>query len=152
MIVHIYSDGACLGNPGFGGWGAILRAGGREKELSGAAADTTNNRMELTAVICALSALKRPSQVIVATDSTYVKDGAEKWLRSWRRNGFRTSGKKPVKNQDLWLRLDELLQAHQVKWEWIKGHAGHPYNERADALAARAAGELKESLKESPVE
>ena len=137
-IVDIYTDGACSGNPGPGGWGAILRYGENEKELSGGAAETTNNRMELSAAIEALRALKRPSRVRIHTDSTYVKDGITKWIINWKRNGWRTAAKKPVKNIDLWQDLDEALKDHDVEWHWVKGHAGHPENERADALARSA--------------
>ena len=137
-IVEIYTDGACSGNPGPGGWGAILRYGENEKELSGGAAETTNNRMELSAAIEALRALKRPSRVRIHTDSTYVKDGITKWIVNWKRNGWRTAAKKPVKNVDLWQDLDDALKDHDVEWHWVKGHAGHSENERADALARSA--------------
>lgn len=138
IIVEIYTDGACSGNPGPGGWGAILRYGENEKELSGGAAETTNNRMELSAAIEALRALKRPSRVRIYTDSTYVKDGITKWIVNWKRNGWRTAAKKPVKNVDLWQDLYDALKDHDVEWHWVKGHAGHPENERADALARSA--------------
>lgn len=134
-LVEIYSDGACRGNPGPGGWGVLLRAKGAEKELYGGEADTTNNRMELTAVIRALEALKCPSRVRLYTDSQYVQKGISEWVRSWKRRSWRTAGRKPVKNIDLWQRLDELNGVHAVEWRWVKGHAGHPENERADALA-----------------
>ena len=134
-LVEVYSDGACRGNPGPGGWGVLLRANGTEKELYGGEADTTNNRMELTAVIRALEALKRPSRVRLTTDSQYVQKGISEWVRSWKRRGWRTADRKAVKNLDLWLRLDELNGVHAVEWRWVKGHAGHPENERADALA-----------------
>jgi ribonuclease HI len=134
-IVEVYSDGACRGNPGPGGWGVLLRSGGLEKELWGGEADTTNNRMELTAVIRALEALKRPSRVRVYTDSQYVQKGISEWVHSWKRRGWRTADKKPVKNIDLWKRLDELAAVHAVEWHWVKGHAGHTENERADRLA-----------------
>ena len=134
-VVDIYSDGACRGNPGPGGWGALLRARGAEKELWGGEAQTTNNRMELTAVIRALEALKRPSRVRLHTDSQYVQKGISEWIRSWKRNGWRTADKKPVKNADLWRELDALAQQHRIEWFWVKGHAGHPENERADRLA-----------------
>ena len=134
-LVEIYSDGACRGNPGPGGWGALLRFRNAEKELWGGEAQTTNNRMELTAVIRALEALERPSRVRVVTDSQYVQKGISEWLPSWKRRGWRTADKKPVKNDDLWKQLDELNSRHQVEWQWVKGHAGHPENERADALA-----------------
>jgi ribonuclease HI len=134
-VVEIYSDGACRGNPGPGGWGALLRANGLEKELYGGEADTTNNRMELTAAIRALEALKRPSQVKLYTDSIYVMKGITTWIRDWKRRGWRTADKKPVKNEDLWRQLDEVAARHRVEWHWVKGHAGHPENERADELA-----------------
>ena len=137
-IVEIFSDGACRGNPGPGGWGALLRtkgAKGAEKELWGGEPDTTNNRMELTAAIRALEALKRPSRVRLYTDSQYVLKGISEWIRDWKRRGWRTAGKKPVKNIDLWQQLDELAARHEVEWHWVKGHAGHPENERADQLA-----------------
>jgi len=135
-----YTDGACSGNPGPGGWGALLQAKTgdavvKERELKGGEADTTNNRMELLAAINALGALERPSTITVVTDSAYVKGGITEWLRSWKRNNWRTATKKPVKNEDLWRRLDEAAARHQVTWTWVKGHAGHPENERADALA-----------------
>jgi ribonuclease HI len=134
-VVEIFSDGACRGNPGPGGWGVLLRAKGAEKELWGGEADTTNNRMELMAVIRALEALKRRSKVRVYTDSQYVQKGISDWVHSWKRRDWRTAGKKPVKNVDLWKRLDELAAQHDVQWHWVKGHAGHPENERADRLA-----------------
>ena len=134
-VVEIYSDGACRGNPGPGGWGVLLRARGAEKELWGGEADTTNNRMELTAVIRALEALKRPSRVRLYTDSQYVQKGISLWIRQWRRRGWRTTDRKPVKNIDLWQRLDELAAVHDVEWHWVRGHAGHIENERADRLA-----------------
>ncbi|HEX6320863.1 MAG TPA: ribonuclease HI [Burkholderiales bacterium] len=135
--VEIFSDGACRGNPGPGGWGALLRARGVEKELWGGEAATTNNRMELTAVIRALEALKRPSRVRLFTDSQYVQKGISEWIHSWKRRGWRTADKKAVKNADLWRELDELAQKHKIEWHWVKGHAGHPENERADRLANR---------------
>ncbi len=135
--VEIYADGACRGNPGPGGWGAILRSGGREREIFGGEAQTTNNRMELTAVIEALSALTKPSKVRVYTDSQYVQKGISEWIHNWKRRGWLTADKKPVKNVDLWRRLDEIAGGHEVEWHWVKGHAGHPENERADALANR---------------
>ena len=141
-IVEIFTDGACSGNPGPGGWGALLRMSGHEKELFGGEADTTNNRMELTAVIRALEALKRPVHARVHTDSQYVQKGISEWIHNWKRNGWRTADKKPVKNADLWQRLDELTGQHRIKWSWVKGHAGHSGNERADALANRAMDEL----------
>jgi ribonuclease HI len=136
--VQIFTDGACSGNPGPGGWGALLRAGGKEKELSGGEAATTNNRMELMAAISALEALKRPCRVEIYTDSNYVKDGITRWIHKWRRNGWRTADRKPVKNADLWQRLDTLMGTHDVDWRWVRGHAGHVENERADQLARDA--------------
>ena len=133
--IEIYTDGACSGNPGPGGWGAILRDGEHEKELSGGEDETTNNRMELMAAISALEELEFPSQVDLHTDSTYVKDGITKWIHNWKRNGWKTAAKKPVKNVDLWKRLQAALSRHDVLWHWVKGHAGHPDNERADELA-----------------
>ena len=134
--VEIYTDGACSGNPGPGGWGAVLYYGGHAKELCGGdAGPTTNNRMELTAAIEALDALTRPSSVRVHTDSTYVRGGITSWLHGWKRNGWRTADKKPVKNADLWQRLDTAASRHRVEWHWVKGHAGDPGNERADQLA-----------------
>ena len=134
-IVEIYSDGACRGNPGPGGWGVLLRAKGKEKELWGGEAATTNNRMELTAAIRALEALKRPSRVQLYTDSLYVLKGISEWLPGWKRKGWVTADKKPVKNVDLWKQLEELNALHEVEWKWVRGHAGHPENERADRLA-----------------
>ncbi len=135
-IVEIYTDGACSGNPGPGGWGAVLRYGSHERELHGGEApETTNNRMELTAAIEALDALTRPSTVVLHTDSTYVRGGITSWLAGWKRNGWRTADKKPVKNADLWQRLDTAAARHDVEWRWVKGHAGDPGNERADQLA-----------------
>ena len=134
-IVEIFTDGACSGNPGPGGWGAILRFGDHEKELHGGEANSTNNRMELTAAIEALRALTRPCQVVLTTDSVYVKDGITKWIHGWLKNGWKTAAKKPVKNAELWQELWQEVQRHQVDWRWIKGHAGHDENERADALA-----------------
>ncbi len=138
-VVEIFTDGACSGNPGPGGWAAILRFRGEQKELTGGERETTNNRMEMMAAIAALEALKRPSQVEITTDSTYVKDGITRWIHGWKKNGWKTSAKKPVKNQDLWQRLDQALAPHQVEWHWVRGHEGHPENERADALARQAA-------------
>jgi ribonuclease HI len=134
-VVEIYSDGACRGNPGPGGWGALLRFNKQEKELWGGEAATTNNRMELMAAIMGLEALKRPCNVRLWTDSIYVKDGVTKWIHGWKRNGWRTADKKPVKNMELWQRLDAARASHQVEWRWVKGHSGHPENERADQLA-----------------
>jgi len=134
-VVEIYSDGACRGNPGPGGWGALIRLGSSEKEISGGEAATTNNRMELTAVIRALEALTRPSTVHIYTDSKYVQQGISTWIHGWKRNGWKTAAKEPVKNKDLWIELDELRKKHEIEWRWVKGHAGHPENERADALA-----------------
>jgi len=136
-VVEIFSDGACRGNPGPGGWGALLRYNGSEKELFGGEAATTNNRMELTAVIRALEALKLPSRVRVYTDSQYVQKGISEWISGWKRRGWRTADKKAVKNEDLWRELDALAARHEIEWHWVKGHAGHPENERADALANR---------------
>lgn len=137
--VEIATDGACKGNPGPGGWGAVIRSGRHEKDLSGGEAETTNNRMELTAVIEALNALKRPCHVILSTDSRYVMDGLTKWIHGWRRNGWKTAAKKPVKNADLWQALVAAAERHRIEWVWVKGHAGHPDNERADKLASDAA-------------
>ena len=133
--VVIYTDGACSGNPGPGGWGVVLRWNGTEKELHGGDPQTTNNRMELMAAIQALEALNRPSQVQLHTDSTYLLNGITKWIAAWQRNGWRTSARKPVKNEDLWRRLVEAMNGHEVRWLWVKGHAGEEGNERADALA-----------------
>lgn len=133
--VEVFTDGACKGNPGPGGWGAILRAKGRELELMGAESLTTNNRMELTAAIEALTALKRPCAVRLTTDSVYVRDGISKWVHGWQRNGWRTADRKPVKNADLWQALIAAAAPHRVDWQWVKGHSGHPENERADQLA-----------------
>jgi ribonuclease HI len=133
--VEVYADGACKGNPGPGGWGVLLRAGGRERELHGGEPATTNNRMELTAVIRALESLEARSRVRLYTDSQYVQKGITEWIHDWKRRGWRTAGRKPVKNVDLWMRLDELARGHEVEWHWVRGHAGHPENERADALA-----------------
>jgi ribonuclease HI len=136
--VAIFTDGACKGNPGPGGWGAILRFGGQEKELNGAEKLTTNNRMELQAAIQALKALTKPCSVDLTTDSVYVRDGITKWVIGWQRNGWKTADKKPVKNDDLWQALLAAARPHQVRWHWVKGHAGHAENERADALANAA--------------
>jgi ribonuclease HI len=137
--VEIFTDGACKGNPGPGGWGAILRASGKERELSGGESPTTNNRMELMAAIEALNALKRPCHVQLWTDSNYVRDGITKWIHGWRRNGWKTADKKPVKNAELWQALLDAAAPHRIDWHWVKGHAGHPENERADALASAEA-------------
>jgi ribonuclease HI len=135
--VEIWTDGACSGNPGPGGWGAILCYNGHERELSGGEEETTNNRMELMAAIIALETLKRPCPIDLHTDSAYVKNGITSWIHNWKAKNWRTAGKKPVKNVDLWQRLDEALQRHQVEWHWVKGHAGNPMNERADELARK---------------
>ncbi len=136
--VEIWTDGGCKGNPGPGGWGAILKYKGEVKELKGGEAHTTNNRMELMAAITALETLKRPCEVIVHTDSQYVRNGVTSWLANWKRNGFRTADKSPVKNEDLWRRLDEARAEHKIDWRWVRGHAGNPMNERADQLATEA--------------
>ncbi len=141
-VVEIYSDGACRGNPGPGGWGALLRYDGHEREIHGGEAHTTNNRMELMAVIRALESLKRPCRVRVTTDSQYVKKGISEWLPNWKRRSWRTSAGKPVKNADLWQRLDELASPHEIEWCWVRGHDGHAENERADRLANRGIDEL----------
>ena len=141
--VEIFTDGACSGNPGPGGWGAILRYRGTEKELKGGESPTTNNRMEMMAAIQALEALKRPMAVVLYTDSRYLHDGITRYLPVWKQNGWRTADKKPVKNTDLWQRLDQAVRAHDITWQWVKGHAGHPENERADALARAAIVELR---------
>ncbi len=143
-VVEIFTDGACAGNPGPGGWGAILRYGEKEKEMFGFSRMTTNNRMELLAAIYALEALKRPSKVELTTDSSYVKDGITKWLENWKRNGWRKADKKPVLNRDLWMRLDAVAARHRIVWHWIRGHQGHRENERADRLAT---GAIKKGLK-----
>ena len=141
--VEIYTDGACSGNPGPGGWGALLRLGEKEKELCGGEAETTNNRMELTAAIEALNALKRACEIDLYTDSQYVKGGVTGWMHNWKRNGWKTAAKKPVKNEDLWRILDEAIQRHDIKWHWVKGHAGHEGNERADQLANKGMAPFK---------
>ena len=140
--VEAFTDGGCRGNPGLGGWGAVLRFGTYEKELKGSESETTNNRMELMAAISALTALSEPCSVVLTTDSTYVKDGITKWIRNWKANGWRTAAKKPVKNKDLWQQLDVQCLHHTVDWRWVKGHAGHEGNERADALANQAMDEV----------
>jgi len=137
--VRVWTDGACLGNPGPGGWGALLRWNGHERELSGSETQTTNNRMELMAAIQALESLKRPCSVVLVTDSQYVRKGIIEWMSNWKRNGWKTASKKPVKNDDLWRRLDRAVRRHDVDWRWVKGHSGHPENERADELATTAA-------------
>ena len=139
---EIYTDGACRGNPGRGGWGAVLRYKGHEKTLYGAEPLTTNNRMELMAAIRALESLKRPCRVRLTTDSQYVQKGITEWMVNWKRNGWKTAAKKPVKNADLWQRLDTAISGHQIQWEWVKGHSGHPENELADELANKAIDEL----------
>lgn len=141
--IKIYADGGCRGNPGLGGWGVLLQCGSQEKELYGGEAHTTNNRMELTAVIRAVEALKRASKAEVHTDSQYVQKGITLWIHGWKKNGWQTASKQPVKNADLWQQLDALAKTHQITWIWVKGHAGHVGNERADALANRAMDELK---------
>ncbi|CAG9932205.1 ribonuclease HI [Candidatus Nitrotoga arctica] len=147
-IVEIYTDGACKGNPGVGGWGALLQIMGKERELCGGEAHTTNNRMELLAAIRALEALKRPCRVVLHTDSKYVQQGISIWVHNWKQRGWKTADKKPVKNEDLWRTLDELANKHHVQWVWIKGHAGHDGNERADELANRGIEQLlNESMK-----
>jgi ribonuclease HI len=143
-VVDAFTDGACSGNPGPGGWGAILRWRGQEREISGGEAQTTNNRMEMMAAISALETLKRPTVVRIHTDSTYVKDGIQKWLPAWKKRGWKTADKKPVKNVDLWQRLEAAANRHAVSWHWVRGHSGHPENERADALARAAITTLRE--------
>ena len=143
--VRAFTDGACSGNPGPGGWGAVLQFGDHERELRGGAADTTNNRMELTAAIEALRALRESCKVSLTTDSTYVKDGITQWLANWKRNGWKTAAKKPVKNQDLWQALDHESARHAIDWCWVKGHSGHPENERADRLANLGMDEVRDT-------
>jgi len=138
-IVHIFTDGACKGNPGPGGWGVVMRWNGEERELAGGEIETTNNRMELTAAIMALNALKRPCNVTLTTDSVYVMDGITKWIHGWKKNGWRNASRQPVKNVDLWQALDEAAARHEIEWFWVKGHDGHPENERADELASQQA-------------
>ncbi len=140
--VTIFTDGACSGNPGPGGWGALLLFNGEEKELTGGEFETTNNRMELMAAIQGLQALKKPCQVRLVTDSNYVKEGITTWIHNWKKNGWRTAGKKPVKNADLWQDLDTAIARHDITWEWVRGHTGHPENERADALANQGMAEF----------
>jgi len=147
--VVIYTDGACSGNPGPGGWGAILTFGDREKELKGGELNTTNNRMELMAAISALEALKRPCRVDLHTDSQYLRNGVMSYLEKWKRNGWRTADKKPVKNIDLWKRLDAALGTHQIRWHWLRGHAGHAMNERADDLAREAIADIRAATKDA---
>ncbi len=142
-IVHAFTDGACSGNPGPGGWGVVMRWGDHEKELFGGESDTTNNRMELMAAISALESLTRRSTVVVTTDSTYVRNGIMTWVKNWKRRNWMTSARQPVKNVDLWKRLDEAASQHDVTWEWVKGHSGHPENERADELARRGIADLR---------
>jgi ribonuclease HI len=136
--VEVFTDGACSGNPGPGGWAAILRWNSHERELSGGEAATTNNRMEMMAAIAALEALTRPAKVVLHTDSTYLRDGITSWIAGWKLNGWRTAGRKPVRNRDLWERLDQAITRHDTTWRWVRGHTGHPENERADALARAA--------------
>ena len=137
-VLEIYTDGACRGNPGVGGWGAILKYDNKIKEINGFSKETTNNIMELSAVINALKELNRTCDIIITTDSNYVKDGITKWIHNWKKNGWKTANKKPVKNKELWLELDNLVTQHHINWKWIKGHSGHPENERADQLANQA--------------
>ena len=141
--VEIFTDGACKGNPGPGGWGAILRYGTTEKEIYGASKNTTNNIMELTAVIESLKNLNKPCELIITTDSKYVKNGITEWIHNWKKNGWRTAAKKEVKNKELWIELASLIQIHSISWDWVKGHSGHPENERADLLANVAIEKLK---------
>ena len=142
QVIEIYTDGACKGNPGPGGWGALLRMNEHEKELYGGEADTTNNRMELMAAIMAMESLTRPCKVALTTDSQYVKNGINQWMDNWKKRGWKTADKKPVKNQDLWKRLDAALKDHEVEWHWVRGHTGHPENERADELANKGILEI----------
>jgi len=142
-VVEIFTDGACRGNPGPGGWGVVMRSGKHEKELYGGEANTTNNRMEMTAVVNALQALKKPSDVTLTTDSQYVRKGITEWIANWKKNGWKTAAKKPVKNADLWQLIDASAATHTIRWEWVKGHSGHPENERVDALANRGIDEMK---------
>ena len=145
--VEIYTDGACSGNPGPGGWGVVLRWKDHEKELSGGEPETTNNRMEMMAAIQGLESLNRGVAVSLYTDSTYLRDGITKWIHGWKKNGWKTAAKKPVKNVDLWQRLEEAIEGHAVDWHWVKGHAGHPENERADEIARLATAQVADSLK-----
>lgn len=144
-LIEIWTDGACSGNPGPGGWGALMISGEHEKELFGGEAETTNNRMEMMAAIQALSALKGPSKVRLHTDSTYLKDGLTKWIHGWKRNGWKTAAKKPVKNKDLWQMLEEATRRHDIEWVWVKGHAGDPGNERADELARAGIDQIRQA-------
>jgi ribonuclease HI len=145
-VVHIYTDGSCLGNPGPGGYGVIIEYGSVHKELAAGFRLTTNNRMELLAVIVGLEALKRPCSVVVTSDSEYMRQGITNWIKGWQRNGWRTAAKKPVKNADLWQRLQTASAPHTVRWDWVKGHAGHPQNERCDILARQAAEQSPQSI------
>ena len=144
-FIEIFTDGACRGNPGPGGWGALLRYNDSEKELSGAVSQTTNNRMELTAAIKALEALNEPCRVCLTTDSNYVKTGIEQWIKDWKRRGWRTANKRSVKNQDLWQRLDQVVERHEIEWRWVRGHSGHAENERVDALANEAMDKMSKN-------
>lgn len=146
MKVYAFTDGACKGNPGVGGWGALLKYGDKEKELWGGEQNTTNNRMELLAAIEALKVLKRTCDVVLTTDSQYVKQGINLWLAGWKKNGWKTASRAPVKNKDLWLQLEEQCQKHNVEWHWVKGHSGHAENERADELANRGVNQVEEQL------
>jgi ribonuclease HI len=148
-LVSVYTDGACSGNPGPGGWGAILKWAGHERELKGGDPYTTNNRMELTGAISALESLKRPCSVDLHTDSQYLRQGITSWIHSWKRNGWRTADKKPVKNADLWRQLETAMARHDVRWHWVKGHAGHDLNERADELAREAIAEMRAAAREA---
>jgi ribonuclease HI len=145
--VHLFTDGACSGNPGPGGWGTILRWRGEEKELSGAEPQTTNNRMELFAAIAGLEALKRPARVRIHTDSMYLKDGITKWIHAWKKKGWKTADKKPVKNVDLWQRLETAIERHDVSWHWVRGHSGHVENERADEIARLAIKQMRDAAR-----
>jgi len=140
--VAMFTDGACRGNPGPGGWGVVLRYGDKEKEMHGGEPATTNNRMELMAAIAGLEALRQPCQVVLTTDSRYVMDGVTQWMPNWKKRGWKTASKQPVKNVDLWQRLDAAIQPHEIDWQWVKGHSGHPENERADALANKGIDEM----------
>jgi ribonuclease HI len=144
-IVEIFTDGACKGNPGVGGWGALLRTKGKEREMYGGEAHTTNNRMELMGAIAALEVLSRPCHIKLHTDSKYVQQGISEWVHGWKQRGWKTASKQPVKNEDLWRRLDEAVARHKIEWIWVKGHAGHPENERADVLANRGVEDILNS-------